>query len=184
MKLLFVKANKVGSRIIRWGLKSNCSHFAVCFDEDEEGGGIVFHSYGSGPQLGWFEDFLDNYEVVYALSFKTEMPLAEEESIYKGLIRQYRKQWYDYAALCWWVWRGILFRFFKVPFPAKNAWSKNGYALCTALAGGFKWIDAWAKETGTDLEMIAPGTLYAALLGTGYFKDEGQWVDDMNALRW
>lgn len=184
MKLLWVKANKPGSRLIRWGLGTKSSHFAVCFDEDEEGGGIVFHSYGKGPQMGWFGDFLEHYEIVFALSFKSVLTLADEESIYKGIIKQYRKQWYDYAALAWWAWRVLLLKFFRQPLPEKNAWAINGFALCTAVSGGIKWVSKWAEEHNVDLEMVRTDDLYRGLLESSYFADETDWVDQINSLHW
>lgn len=51
VKLVWVAADKIGSRLIRWGLDSDCSHFAVVFDERDDvtfgiPRGVVFHSYG------------------------------------------------------------------------------------------------------------------------------------------
>lgn len=179
MKLLFVSSKLIGSRLIRWALKDDCSHFAVCFDEKERletrGSGIVFHSEASGAKLEWFGEFRKTHHIVSALSFKTPVTALDEESIYQGMLETYSGQGYDFKALAFWIWRGALWRAFGVPLPAKNRWAVNGYSLCTGLAGGVKWIRAWAKDRGIDLEMIGPGELHRRLESTGYFVEERDW---------
>lgn len=167
MKFLFVKADKIGSKIIQWGLKSKSSHFAICFDEDlKKGEGIVFHSYGTkGTHLLWLSDFLETYQVVYAV----EQPDTSDEGVYRSIIAQDRGQGYDFKALLWWAWRGALFRFFGLPIPTKNAWQQNGYALCTKLAEGPLKL-AGMDTSGIDFEMISPDDLYLKMIESGKFK--------------
>lgn len=180
MKLLFVKSNKWGSRFIRWGLGSDCSHFAVSFDDM-----IVFHSVSGGAELEWLGLFKRNYTIVHALKFKAPMPLQDEESIYQGMLAEYSGEGYDFKALLFWLWRGTLLKFFGVPLPPKNQWSVSGYNLCTGLAGGVKWISSWAAENNIDLEMVSPHDLYTKLLDTRYFSDgipfgtEAPWVEKL-----
>ena len=180
MKLLFVKSEKFGSRLIRWGLRSDCSHFAVCFDEEKKGGGIVFHSSARGATLEWFGLFKQHYEISHALSFKTKRTLLEEEEIYLGLLSKYSGEGYDYKALLFWFFRAVLWRFFRVPLPKENSWAVNGYNLCTGLASGIPWVKLWAEGNDVDLEMIPPHELYIRLLASGYFKSEGHWCDLVN----
>lgn len=175
MKLLFVKSGRPGSRIIQWALKEDCSHFAVCFDEEANGSGIAFHSISSGATLEWFGLFRKTHTIVHALSFKTPLSLPEEEAVYQSMLAQYSGQGYDYKALAFWTWRGALWRFFGRSLPAKNDWAVNGYNLCTGLAGGIEWVRSWAEANGIDLEMIGPEDLYSRLKATGNFKDEADW---------
>jgi hypothetical protein len=178
MKFLTVKSNALGSRFIRWGLRAKASHFAVCFDEDSEGSGIVFHSHANGAQLEFLQEFLKKYELVRCLEFTAELTLQDEEAIYRGLLRKYASHKYDYKALLYWVWRGILLRFFSISLPSKNAWQKKGYSLCTGLAGGIKWIESWAEEKHIDLEMISPDDLFYFLLKTGYIREAAKFKLD------
>lgn len=164
MKLLFVKSNKLGSRFIRWGLESDCSHVAISFDDT-----IVFHSVSGGATLEWLGLFTRHYEIVHSLKFKAPMILQDEEDIYQGMLAEYSGQGYDFKALAFWFYRGILKRFFNVPLPEKNDWAVQGYNLCTGMVGGVKWIRQWARENKIDLEMIKPHDLYQKLLATGYF---------------
>jgi hypothetical protein len=169
VKLLFVKSSKPASKLIQWGLKSDCSHFAVCFDEQANGSGIVFHSVLGGATLEWFGLFKKQYDVVHALEFKTRLTLADEEDIYQGMLSQYSGQSYDYFAFMYWFYVALKWRVFGKPIPLKNSWAKAGFNLCTGLAAGVKWINQWAQENNIDLEMIAPHDLHEKLLATGYF---------------
>ena len=180
MKLLFVKSNKVGSRVIRWGLRSDCSHFAVCFDEDSLGSGIVFHSYGLGTKLEWLGEFDKHFEVVHALEFKTKLAVCDEETIYQRLLQLYSGKRYDYPALAWWTWRALLNRLFGVPIGVKNRWSVEGMLLCTAVAGGIEWIKKYCSEKNVDLEMIPPHDLYDLLAESGYFVDAVEWLQSLS----
>lgn len=181
MKFLFVKSNKWGSRLIRWALRDESSHFAVCFDEQAKGSGIVFHSVGSGAVLEWFGAFRKTHTLVSALSFKAPLILSDEESIYQGMLAEYSGEGYDFKAVLFWAWRALLLRFFGKPLPAKNYWAAAGYNLCTGLAGGLKWVEQWANDNRVDLEMIGPGDLYRRLLATGYFVDEKEWCALQNS---
>jgi len=180
VKLLFVKSNKIGSRLIRWTLKEDCSHFAVCFDDEANGSGIAFESIPSGAKLSWFGAFRRTHTLVHALSFKTPMPLRDEEDIYLGMLSQYSNQGYDFRALAFWIFAAIAWRVFGISLPNKNPWAVAGFNLCTGLAGGVKWIDQWAKASKIDLEMIGPQDLYSRLLRTGYFVDEADWCEVQN----
>lgn len=184
MKFLFVKSSAIGSRIIRWGLKSQSSHFAICFDEDlGVQSAIAFHSYGTrGTQLLWFEDFLEKYEVVHAVELKHKPSLESEESIYRTTIAQDRGQGYDFKALLWWVWRGALHRFFSIPIPSKNGWQQNGYALCTKLAQRPVAQSGFSPE-GVDFEAIKLDELYALMLASEKFIDASEWVAKVNGVR-
>lgn len=167
MKFLFVKSNKVGSRLIRWGLKGKTSHFAICFDEDVGVNcGIVFHSYGTrGTHLIWMSEFLESNQIVYALA----PAKADEEETYRAVVSAERGQGYDYKALLWWAWRGFLFRILGKPIPSSNKWQQNGYSLCTNLAKEPLRL-AGMDLSEIDLEMITPDGLYKLMVSNPCFK--------------
>jgi hypothetical protein len=168
MKFLWTTSDKVGARLIRWGLGSDCSHFAICFDEDI--GGIVFHSHGKGPQLEWLGEFLKKNHVVHALTFKTPLALMDEEDIYRKLVASYSSNRYDYPALLWWAWRGFLNKLFGIPITKENHWQQRGMSLCTNLAGAVRWISKLVEEQGRSLEMVSPHELYAIASNSDYLR--------------
>lgn len=183
MKFLFVSSPKIGSRIIRWALKARSSHFAICFDEDPFiENAIVFHSYGvAGTHLVWFEDFIANYKVEYALTLKGQTTLEQEESVYKKIIRESRAKGYDFWALAWWVWHGALERFFGKKIPLENGWQRDGYALCTQLAEAP--IKALGIKIPIDFEATEPDELAELLIESSYFYDDRHWKMKANRLR-
>ena len=182
MKLLFVTSNKIGSRLIRWGLNSDCSHFAVCFDEQARGSGIIFHSILTGCFLEWFMAFKKTHQIIHALSFKENLSLKDEEEIYRGMLSEYADHGYDRWAFAYWCYNIIKQKLFghKCRLPDKNAWQRSGYSLCTQLASGVPWIKRWAFGKGIDLEMISPHDLYIKLLETNNFFNEQRWVEEQN----
>lgn len=182
MKALFVASSHIGSRIIRWGLGEDCSHFAVCFDEDEHGGGIIFHSYGKGPQLCWMRDFLEKYTVVHALVPLVAPTLENEEAIYKGMISAHSKDKYDYFALAWWSWRAALKKFMGVAIPPRNEWQRGNMSLCTALASGWPQVADYAKSHSIDLEMITPHELMLLMRRhIGFEEAPVAWLEKVNS---
>lgn len=168
MKFLWTTSDKIGAKLIRWGLDSDCSHFAICFDEDI--GGIVFHSQGKGAKLEWLSEFLKNNTVVHALCFKTPLTLQDEEDIYRRLVNSYSSDRYDYPAIGWWAWRAFLKKAFNIPIGSHNRWQQRGMSLCTNLAGGVRWLRKLAEEKKIDLEMISPHDLHALALSCEYLR--------------
>lgn len=171
MKFLFVRSSKLWSKIIRWGLSSDCSHFAVCFDEEAKGSGIIFHSTFSGTKLEWFGEFKKHHTIMHAITFKSPLTLPEEENLYLHMLAKYSGQKYDFYAFLFWTWRCLLHKLFKLPFPKKNYWAMQSMNLCTALASGVDVIEEKAKEKQIDLEMIAPHKLYELLLEIDAFTE-------------
>ena len=161
MRLLWVAADSVGSKLVRWGLDSDCSHFAICFDEDSDGGGIVFHSYGKGTQLEWLEEFRKHYYIVHCMEPEEELSLEAEEKVYKEILRGESGRVFDYAGI---IYFGLVALWNKITgskkLPSSNKWQKKNMRLCTGIAPAvFKALGIHFPE-GVDPEMIAPHTLF------------------------
>ena len=186
MKLLWVSADKFGSRMIRWGLGSDCSHFAVCFDEQDSltygvPRGIAFHSYGMGTQSLMLRDFLKFYTVIHALE-----PIAsvDEEAVYQAVINEEDERPYDYAALLWFSWRGLLAKigFQPIELGELNQWQSEYARLCTGIAPTVLKALGIALPKGVDPELIPPHDLFRLLTGTGKFTSNPRWVDLANEV--
>jgi len=182
MKLLFTKSNGIGSRLIRWTLREDCSHLAICFDEWASGSGIVFESTSRGTSLSWFIEWRKHQTVIHALEFSPNLTLQEEEELYLDLLKTYSGIKYDWGTLTFWAWRGFLWRFFGVKLPKKDQWAVDGYNLSTGLAKGVGWIKKWAEENHIDLELIGPQELYERLKASGRFSEEPFWCSLTNHL--
>lgn len=184
MKLLWVAADKPGSRLIRWGLDSDCSHFAVSFDEGSglsRDGGIVFHSYGKGTQVVFLQKFLEFYTVVHALEPVVEMTLEQEEAVYKAVLEHEADRDYDYPALAWFAWRGVLQKLFGWKVDGVNRWQRPEARLCTGIAPVV--LEALGiKLPVQDPEMVPPHDLHALVLSDGRLRPATRWLAEANLI--
>ncbi len=183
MRLLWTTSNGVGARLIRWGLNTDCSHFAICFDEDEDGKGFVFHSHFNGAKPVWMAEFLKKNRIVHCLKFRNPPALEKEEQLWKSIVSEFYGQPYDYRALAFWAWRAILYRVTGNGFPERNYWGVKGHNLCTAIALGLE--KAWPERfsfKGSDNEMISPHSLYNNLSKSQYLEDDEPFQENLNRL--
>lgn len=167
--LLWVSSGKIGSRLIRWGLESDCSHFAVCFDEDAAGRGIVFHSSAAGTQMVWLRDFIDSHTVVHALEPRVPLSLEGEEGVYKAILSTEAGLDYDWAALGWWAWRALLHKTTRYAIGSSNQWQSRSKRLCTGIAPAAYRALGVPQPPNIDFEMIAPHRLHEIALASGSF---------------
>lgn len=177
MKLLWVAADKPGSRLIRWGLNSDCSHFAVAFDEvSGHDSGIVFHSYGKGTQVVFLQKFLAFYTVLHALEPASPLTLVEEEAAYQSIIKYEADRDYDYPALAWFAWRGVLKKLLGWKIDGVNRWQRSEARLCTGIAPSVLGSLGITLQV-PDIEMVPPHDLYHMCCDTGAFRNAHEWLN-------
>lgn len=174
MKLIWTASSKIGSQIIRWGLDSDCSHFAISFDEGDGDEGIVFHSHGKGTQLEWLTTFIGKNQIVHVLEPVKAMTLEQEEFVYKRILRSEANRGYDYAALAWFAWRAVVAKISDSKIGGVNRWQRSNARLCTGIIPAV--IEALGGEKiHGDIELVKPHDLVAILLETGLLKFATGW---------
>jgi hypothetical protein len=175
MRFLFSTSDKIGAKAIRWGLRSDCSHFAIVFDEDAQGHGIVFHSHMGGVSLDWYSNWLKTNRIVHALEFLNRPPLALEETIYRAIVDRFDGQSYDVGAFSFWAVAVAANRLFGRPLPTKNLWGRSDAALCTGLAVALQGtpIACEALLEVKDFDCIRPYDLYMILKTSPVLKPAG-----------
>lgn len=151
MKIIFTKNHLPLSKFIRWGLNEPVSHMAVVFDDK-----IVFHSNFKGIHIEWFETFKKSNEIVYEVNFN--LTLDKEEEIYQDIITKNDGKGYDYAALLYLVYKGLMHKMFKTPLPTDNKWASKNKFFCIELLSLFKQI-----EIDTNIEVSTPYQVYKLL---------------------
>lgn len=154
MKLIWVKGTTSFSKFIMWGLKEPVSHFAIVFDDK-----LVFHSDLLGVRVAWYPTFLKTHEIVFQKDFPAAT-LETEEDTYQKIITAFDGSGYDYKALLYFAWRGVLWRFFKRPFPDSNPWGSDKSFLCTEMA---KVLPDWIIPKDVkdkDLGIVSPYKLW------------------------
>lgn len=150
MKIIWTKSSLPLSKLIRWGLKEESSHIAIVFDDK-----IVFQSNLFGVHIDWFNSFKKKCTIVYEIEQK--LPLEQEEAIYQAIINKDDGKSYDYKAFAYFIWCGILKKFFNKPLPAVNKWNNVDSFICVELLsllpeGSFPNQEKLPK----DLSMMSP----------------------------
>lgn len=148
IQIVFTKNNSCLSKLIRWLSNEPVSHAAIIFDKK-----IVFESnlYGTHPK--WFCSFIKKNIILLSLDLK--MTLEQEEDIYLQ-IPQYDAKPYDFGALFYMIYRGLLYKLFNLPIPRTNLFGREDQFLCVELA---KILD----PTLENLDTITPYQLYLKL---------------------
>ncbi len=147
MRLLFTKSNKIGSKLICWGLNEPVSHVAM------EDSGIVLHSRGSGVDFDSYTNFIKINTVVEEIELKdfTFKDLAALGDRYEG-------SHYDFKGLCYFIYIGAQRKLFDVDFPIKSRYNIPGAYLCTELVSLYL--------LGYEDNLITPYGLYLKLSET------------------
>jgi hypothetical protein len=179
MKILFTKSSLCASKFITWVSNKDCSHFVILFDENSIGGGLVFHcSLLKGSTVEWFGDLMSHSRIVHCLKFKNDLTVQEEEKFYQKIISEYFKEPYDMGAFCFWIWRGILNRWFGTPITQSNYWSVKGKNLCTSMVKAvYEYLNI---PMDFDPDMILPHDLWLKLKSTGLFDGDEDYAYDTN----
>lgn len=161
MIFLWANSGKIGSKLIRWGLGTDCSHFAVVFDEKPQGLGVVFHSqlFG-GVQIEWWNHFRKTHKICHALRVNSSLFLVEEEEVYQTVVSRFYGQEYDHKAFIFWAYALMLYKMFGVKVPSINAWQESGRDLCTEIGKGFAEIPWLQIPQIQDYAMISPHNMY------------------------
>jgi len=130
---LFTKSGKIGSKLIRWGLHEDSSHFAIGFDIGPDNRGVIFHSHFHGLRIDWAADFLSKNEVVYNLTPVFSLKLEAEERLYQSVVKNYGSR-YDFKGFIFFTLAAIGQRFFGRKVRKTNPWGDRKDLLCTEVA--------------------------------------------------
>lgn len=155
MILLFTTQNKIGSRLIRWGTESDCSHFAVCFDIGDKSG-IVFQSQlQSGVTISPWPDFIKHHKIVHALA-----PVApvDEEAVYQAMVKMFYGQKYDWMAFTYFSLCVLRRKITGQALPTRNVWGNDRSFLCTEIASALRGKGLGLG--GVDLGIVYPHDLH------------------------
>lgn len=177
MKLLFCHNDKIGSKIIRWGLREPVSHFALSFDESVDGYGIVMHSHIQGVQITWFGDFIAANKIIYCLEPAVPPTLQAEEKIYRSIATATFGKDYDKSAFYYFAWRAVLSRAFGTPIPEKNLWDDSGKFLCIEMYAALsKAFPDMFPPVAVDLAITSPYKAYSLIKQSPLIR-EISWIN-------
>lgn len=144
------------SRLIRWGYKEDCSHFAICFDDF-----LVFHSNLVGVHMTTLDEFQQSATVVHEIDIP--LTLESEEKIYKDIIPRFNKKKYDFGAFLYLAYRLVLLRLFGKPLPVSNPWGDKDKFICTEMVTVLP--SYLTGVTAADqIDSMSPHTLYTTIM--------------------
>jgi hypothetical protein len=96
LKILFTRSTRIGSKLIRWGLKEPTSHVAI------ESSGLVFHANPSGVIIEPLEHFKKHSETLF------EVELEDGLDSLKKQINTHWRAPYDWGSVLWLTLRSLL----------------------------------------------------------------------------
>ena len=171
MIFLWTKSSLPFSKLIRWGLKEDCSHFSIMFFEQYGQKSIVIESRLEGVQEIRLSNFLAQHTVVHAL----QAPLTEieEQVLYLYFLRKIKGKKYDSWAMAYWIYAGIMYRFFGQRLPHKNAWGENELVYCVEIMQEMReyLLEIDVDLSDFDLEMTSPHGAYKILKESEYLRE-------------
>lgn len=164
ISFLFTTSNLPFSALTRWGLGSDCSHFAIGFDL-HKASGIVFHSDFKGVRVQFYDDFRTHNKIIHRLEFTQSITLLQEETLYQAIVSQKIHRGYDYGAFMFWAINIIGHKSFNLEICKVNLWESKDSYLCTEIYSGLSGLKAGASITFPIItgSMIAPHELYGCL---------------------
>jgi hypothetical protein len=128
MRVIFTTTDSFVSRIIRWMFNEPASHFACTLYDDQ----VVFQSNFLGVDFASFKKFLMHSRVVQAFDFP--MTREEEDAIFDALVENMVGNGYDFWAMTYAGWWGLLYKLFGIEMPKHNRWQSKDQDLCVELA--------------------------------------------------
>jgi len=165
ISFLFTTSSLPFSALTKWGLNTDCSHFAIGFDLDQPSG-IIFHSDFMGCHIDFYSNFVKKNKVVHRLEFKDRLTLREEENVYQALISGAYKKGYDYGAYLFWAFNILGNKLFNLKISKKNLWQSKDYYLCTEVystLAGLEFSKNVSFPNVDNTSMLKPHDLYEEL---------------------
>lgn len=160
IELLFTTSDYKFSKLARWALDSDCSHFAICFDRR-----VVFHSNFSGPHIEPIEIFNKKNHIIHKLEFTTIPTLAQEDTLWSNLININYGKSYDFGAMLFLGLNLIGKKLINLELSQNNLWKTKEGFICTELLESLSGL-SFGSATFPDfknIEMLTPHDLFLEL---------------------
>lgn len=156
------------SKLIRWGLDEEMSHFAMCFFPQY--GGIVLEQVISGGfTVSWLPHYAKKNKIIYSLRPK-KLSHQDEVKLFIATMEKFSGTKYDFGSFMYFCWRAFLRKFFKKPLPQVSQWGREDDTLCTGLAKVIQCIfPDWLSKKIDDFEVVTPGRLLHNLESSNKF---------------
>lgn len=157
MKIKFTTTDMLVSKIIRWMFNEESTHFTATLYNDQ----VIFQSNFFGVDFSSFKAFSLHAKVIH--EFDIPMTREQEDIVFDSLVESMVGNKYDFKALIYFGFRGLLKKFLGIPLPKTNKWQTKDQNLCTELAYGLPDDVIPPGIKGMDLSMVTAERLYKML---------------------
>jgi len=165
MIFFWTKSSKIGSRLIRWGLGEDCSHFAIGFFEDSNDPRVLESRLENGVRDVSFSEFIsDGKKIIHAIQWP-EIGV-EENRVYTYIKNEIEGRPYDAPAVIFWALAGIKRKLFGGGFPIKNDWGRDELFYCVEIVSAMPrdlLEDFGLEFLKDDIEMMSPHQVFDEL---------------------
>jgi len=170
MILMWTKNKLPGSKLIRWGLSEETSHFACAFFATKDKG-LVVHQKLHGFTINWLPRWKKENEIVFALQPKSD-DRSRDRNILHAVMNTFSGTKYDIPGFIYFSWRAFLYKFFQVALPTENKWSREEHPLCTGIAKIIEEVAPdWFSKPVKDFDIVTPQRLFNNMRSSGRFED-------------
>ena len=122
MILLWTTSDKIGSRLIRYGLDEPMSHFAIAFFATKKKG-LLLHQDFRGFRVQWLPEFLKENRIVYSMR-PNDLDRTSKRILLHATMNEFSGTNYDGGSFFYFAWRAALKKFLGIPFPKTSKWGK------------------------------------------------------------
>jgi hypothetical protein len=137
MIFIFTTSNKIGSRLIRWGLNSDVSHFAIA-ETNVYDAFVLDSTLEENVSVKKLNDFQRSHQIVYAFESNT-LDFKTSQSLFTKVYSELKNKKYDYKGIAW-LGLTVLFckKLFGRPLPKSNQWADTDDFFCSEIANILK----------------------------------------------
>lgn len=158
----FVKKDKVGAKLIRWGTKrkdqdmqNTPSHMGIVMN----GMWSIDSTISNGVEMDYFPEYVKDYEAVAV--YRDLGEIRKPGEVAAEIMKKARHAKYDWKAVLYFGWRRALEIFFKIPMPKKNKWESKNSWFCNEM---------YELVRGDDYSMASPNDVMHEMEKSGRFE--------------
>lgn len=170
----------LGSKLIRWGLKTDMAHFAIAFNDVCGDHSIIVESTMlKGVHPTWRRIFLKTHTIVKAIH--VDIPPELEVALYDQIVSVIGGRKYDVKGVLFLAVMALWYKkILNKEIRGKNIWASQGDIYCSEVMHA---ISDFLIEHGVDLErypkqMLTPDRAYEIIPKDGkVFKELHRWPE-------
>lgn len=180
MIFLFTKSNKIGSRLIRWGMKHptepdyDVSHMATLKGQTPEMLSIVMEArLSTGVDITWLKSFLGHNEIVYAFTPR-DTSILDQEAVFDLMAKKIGGKKYDWKAIGFLAASVVVcLKVLGTKLPVVNKWADKEDFFCSEM---LQSISGYLSRSDIKIglygkQMLTPNRAVDLFIGNDNFKD-------------